>query len=204
MCVYNGIFKFCFAKAKLSIARNKYAFFILCLKMKKVLAFEELDFMRQNLSSVENGEGIFILDNKGNIVFANRKAEYIRSYVIKEEIKRKLKKKKVVIERNGKKITLYPIMEGDDIKFFFGLIKDDELKKMEEEIDKMQKRFESFKENMSHYFFNPLVIAKGYLDLLMEKDLEKDEKESIIKIKNAIDRIENVVKNIVIEGKIKE
>jgi len=174
--------------------------------MEKLLAFEELELMQQNLSSVENGEGIFILDSKGNIVFTNKKAGFIRSYSIREEIRRKLKNKKVIIERRRKKIILYPIMEGDKIKFFFGLIKEDEeIKKMEEEIKKLQKRFESFKENMSHYFFNPLVIAKGYIDLLLEKnDLNKKDKEDIMKIKEAVERIEKVVRNIVVEGIIKE
>ena len=96
-------------------------------------------------------------------------------------------------------------MEGNKLKFFFGLIREEEeIQKMRQEIKRMQRRFESFKENMSHYFFNPLVIAQGYLDLLMEKETKKEEKENIIKIKKALDRIEKVVKNIVMEGQIKE
>ena len=173
--------------------------------MRKVIAFEELSLMKQNLSSVENGEGIFILDSSGNIIFTNKKAQEMHSYFWKEEIKRRLGKKKIVINKGKKKITIYPILEGNEIKLFFGLVRDEEeIKKMENKIKNLHKRFEIFRENMSHYFFNPLVIAKGYLDLLMEGELDEKEKENVEKVKEAIGRIEKVVKNIVLEGKIKE
>ncbi len=173
--------------------------------MRKVIAFEELSLMRQNLSSVENGEGIFILDSFGNIIFANKKAREIHSYFWKGEIKRRLGREKIVINKGKKRITIYPILEGNEIKLFFGLIRDDEeIKKMENKIKNIHKRFEIFRENMSHYFFNPLVIAKGYLDLLIEGELDEKEKENAEKAKEAIGRIERVVKNIVLEGKIKE
>jgi len=57
-----------------------------------------------------------------------------------------------------------------------------------------------FKINSAHYFFNHLCIANGYLELL-KSDCKKEEIDRIIK---AIDRVENVVKNIVIKGKIEE
>ena len=173
--------------------------------MKKVLAFEELDFMKQNLSSVENGEGIFILDSFGNVIFANRKAREIQSYFWREKIKRGLEKKKITISRGKKKITIYPILEGSEIKFFFGIIRnEEEIEKMERKIKNLQRNFESFKENMSHYFFNPIIIAKGYLDLLMEGNLSKKERKNVEKVKEAVERIEKVVRNIVFEGRIEE
>jgi len=57
---------------------------------------------------------------------------------------------------------------------------------------------------MSHYFFNPLVIAKGYLELLIEKEEDAEKRENIMKAKDAVERIEKVVKNIVTDGTIKE
>ena len=172
--------------------------------MNKMFAFEELELMQQNLSSVENGEGIFILDRNGDIIFANRKARDV--YIWKEEIKRKLDRRKIILNKRNKKVVIYPILEKNDIRFFFGLVRnDEEIDKMKHKIMVIQKRFDSFKENMSHYFFNPIVIAKGYLDILLEKrELSNEDKEDVKKVKEAIERIEKVVRNIVVEGIIKE
>jgi len=172
--------------------------------MNKMFAFEELELMQQNLSSVENGEGIFILDRNGDIIFANRKARDV--YIWKEEIKRKLDRRKIILNKRNKKVVIYPILEKNDIRFFFGLVRnDEEIDKMKRKIMVIQKRFDSFKENMSHYFFNPIVIAKGYLDILLEKrELSNEDKEDVKKVKEAIERIEKVVRNIVVEGIIKE
>ena len=54
------------------------------------------------------------------------------------------------------------------------------------------------------YFFNPIIIAKGYLDLLMDKELSQEDKIKVEKIKTAIERIEAVVRNIIINGEICE
>ena len=57
-----------------------------------------------------------------------------------------------------------------------------------------------FKRKTAHYFFNPICIAKGFLELAKKEG----GKDNIEKALNAIKRIENVVKNIVTEGKICE
>ena len=57
-----------------------------------------------------------------------------------------------------------------------------------------------FKLKTAHYFFNPICIAKGYLEIAKE---EKEYK-FVDRALKAIERIEKVVKNIVTEGKIKE
>lgn len=71
---------------------------------------------------------------------------------------------------------------------------------------KMQKVLErerKFLEEVSHYFFNPLCIAKGYLDLsIPNADPQLRRKLEITK--QAVSRVENVVKHIVTEGKIYE
>jgi len=58
-----------------------------------------------------------------------------------------------------------------------------------------------FKLDTSHYFFNRIAIAKGYLQLALEED---DGKDNILKAIEAIDRVEKVVKNITTKGEIRE
>ena len=79
-------------------------------------------------------------------------------------------------------------------------------KEIREANEKMQRALEKekkFLEEISHYFFNPLCIAKGYLDLsIPQADPALRRKLEITK--QAVTRVENVVKHIVIEGKIYE
>ena len=83
-------------------------------------------------------------------------------------------------------------------------------KEMEEKIKeankKMQKALErerKFLEEISHYFFNPLCIAKGYLDLSIP-NADPSLRRKLEITKQAVTRVENVVKHIVTEGKIYE
>ncbi|HEC75685.1 MAG TPA: hypothetical protein ENI33_00295 [Thermoplasmatales archaeon] len=169
--------------------------------MKSMLMFDKIDLVQQHLSSVEGGEGIFILDCKGNIVFANKRAKKI--YKIKNEVKKLLMKERINFRKDNKEITIYPVFEEKEIKFFFGIIRDlEEIIKMQNYVNMAHQHVKNFRENIAHYFFNPIVIAKGYLDLLSEKNVE--DRDKIEKIRTAIERIEAVVKNIVINGKIAE
>lgn len=180
---------------------NIYWMNIYCTAMKSMLTFDKMDLVQQKLSSIENGEGIFILDCNGNIVFANKRAKEI--YKIRNEIKKLLANKRINFRKGSKEITIYPIFEEGKPKFFFGIIKDlDEIIKMQNYVNMAHQHVKNFRENIAHYFFNPIVIAKGYLDLLSEKNIE--DKDKIEKIKMAIERIEAVVKNIVINGRIAE
>ncbi|HHF55943.1 MAG TPA: PAS domain S-box protein, partial [Thermoplasmatales archaeon] len=71
----------------------------------------------------------------------------------------------------------------------------------EERMREMLERERRFKLDTSHYFFNPIAIAKGYLQLALEDD---DGKEKILKAIEAIERVEKVVKNITTKGEIRE
>ncbi|MBC7081511.1 MAG: PAS domain S-box protein [Thermoplasmatales archaeon] len=78
--------------------------------------------------------------------------------------------------------------------------------KLRESNEKMRKTLEKekrFLEEISHYFFNPLCIAKGYLDLSIPC-AEESLRRKLEITKEAIIRVENVVKHIVMEGKIYE
>lgn len=58
-------------------------------------------------------------------------------------------------------------------------------------------REKRFIEEISHYFFNPLCVAKGYL-LLLERNVVRDEqKKDIEGVKRAVERIENMVIDVV-------
>jgi len=72
-----------------------------------------------------------------------------------------------------------------------------------EKMQKVLERERKFLEEVSHYFFNPLCIAKGYLDLsIPNADPQLRRKLEITK--QAVSRVENVVKHIVTEGRIYE
>lgn len=58
-----------------------------------------------------------------------------------------------------------------------------------------------FKMATAHYFFNPICIAKGFLELALEED---DGKDKIAKAIAAIGRVESVVKNVTQRGEIRE
>ena len=78
--------------------------------------------------------------------------------------------------------------------------------KLKETNERMRKTLEKekrFLEEISHYFFNPLCIAKGYLDLSIPF-AEESLRRKLEITKEAIIRVENVVKHIVMEGKIYE
>ncbi|KAA0000013.1 MAG: GAF domain-containing protein [Thermoplasmata archaeon] len=72
---------------------------------------------------------------------------------------------------------------------------------MHQQVVKALQEEKEFKMKTAHYFFNPIAIAKGYLELAME---EKDGKDKILKAIEAINRVEKVVKNVTQRGEIRE
>ena len=73
--------------------------------------------------------------------------------------------------------------------------------KWHQRVIKALEKEREFKLRAAHYFFNPICIAKGFLELAKE---EKDGKNKIDKAIKAIERIEKVVENITQKGEIKE
>ena len=70
----------------------------------------------------------------------------------------------------------------------------------EERMKRALEQEREFKLKTAHYFFNPITIAKGYLQLTMEEN----GKDKILKAIEAIERVEKVVKNIITKGEIRE
>ena len=70
----------------------------------------------------------------------------------------------------------------------------------QEEMRRALEEESQFKLWTAHYFFNPIAIAKGYLEIAKEDhDIDKIEKAL-----DAIERIEKVVKNVVTKGEVHE
>ena len=80
---------------------------------------------------------------------------------------------------------------------------EERLKEANEKMQKALERERKFLEEISHYFFNPLCIAKGYLDLSIP-NADPSLRRKLEITKQAVTRVENVVKHIVTEGKIYE
>ena len=77
---------------------------------------------------------------------------------------------------------------------------DEAMRNAYEEMKRALEKEKEFKLKTAHYFFNPLLIAKGYLEIASEKCHQ----EEIEKAKRAVERIEKVIKNIVTKGEIRE
>ncbi len=94
-------------------------------------------------------------------------------------------------------------INGDQIGVF-GIYRDiTERKRAEEEVNRALEEERKFKLETAHYFFNPLAIAKGYLDLMMD-EIDEERKNKLKTIHHALGRVESVVKNVVTKGEIHE
>ncbi|RLF44460.1 MAG: hypothetical protein DRN29_08405, partial [Thermoplasmata archaeon] len=80
---------------------------------------------------------------------------------------------------------------------------EEKLKRAYEEVERAFEQEREFKLRTAHYFFNPIAIAKGFLDLAME-EAEEEQKKKLKTVRNAIERVEKVVKNVTQRGEIHE
>jgi len=179
----------------------------------------------------ESTEGIFILNARGDFVHLNEKAlafmEKSRSQlegkpftsIIPGREKRKIYSSSllegkgirymITKHRYGRRLAfevdVNPIMQDGKIIMFVGTIRDiTHVEEMEAEAKRAFYREKVFRENVSHHFFNPLVIARGYIQLVMDGMPESDEKRRLEAAKRALGRIESVVKNVIKNGDIRE
>ena len=165
-------------------------------------SFEKMDDMHQTFHIQSKNDGVFIADARGNIIYANEKAEFIHE--MEREIKKIIKNGSMYFVMENKEISLYPMVKGKS-RFYFGVVRDrTEIVKMMKMMATAYEGVKAFKEDVAHYFFNPICIAKGYLQLAMEGEKNMEEKVKMEKVRVAIERIEAVVRNIVMHGKISE
>lgn len=174
----------------------------------------------------QDTQGVFLLDVDGKIIYANERAKQFfdinveKSFlsVIPQKDREKIYSLYKKLSRGDSilytsrpnrekafEISLHPISKENKAKMFVGTIRDvTKIREMELYAKKICKREKLFRENVSHYFFNPLVIAGGYLQLLLDEKQSGEEKRKLEAIKTAVERIEAVVKNTVNGGKIEE
>lgn len=165
-------------------------------------------------------DGVFLLSAKGDVIYANENANTFFAFKIGSSFLSVIPKKDrekiysfyeklsrgesisyVSSSIKNVEVSIYPITKEKNVVMFVGVIKDiTRIKEMELCTKKILKKEEIFRENVSHYFFNPLVIAKGYLQLLLNEDVGKKERKKLEAIKTAVERIEAVVKNTVTKG----
>jgi len=173
-------------------------------------------------------EGIMVVDSSDVVVKMNSQAMEFIGYDatgmkvedldIYEDLGKychteKRVKEEMEIEKNGRRrfyeVLVIPLFDKYDnrVGCMLSIYDITELKEAEEKVKnayegvkKALDKEKEFKLKTAHYFFNPLLIAKGYLDMAKEKCRS----EEIDKAINAIERIERVIKNIVKEGEIKD
>jgi len=171
--------------------------------MKGLSLFEKMEIQEQKYIDKMDWESTFMISQNGKILQADRRAMHIWRR-LKNEIMDGLGSKKLSFKWRGMEISVYPIFERGHVTKYFGIIRKGDTEAIEEYINKSYKIMDNFKKNISHYFFNPIVIAKGYVDLVLDESKDIEEKKKLKKIKNAIERIEAVVKNTIMYGKIIE
>lgn len=78
----------------------------------------------------------------------------------------------------------------DGVAYHFGTIKNiSEQKKQERELERKNERLDKFASVISHDLRNPLNVAQGYIELLKEEY----DREEIILIENALDRMNTLI-----------
>ncbi len=78
-----------------------------------------------------------------------------------------------------------------------------ERKRAYEEMERALEKERVFKLKTAHHFFNPISIAKGYIDLVSD-NLSEEDRKKIQAARGAIKRVEAVVKNVTQRGEICE
>jgi len=74
---------------------------------------------------------------------------------------------------------------------------------LSEEKNRALEKEREFKLMTAHYFFNPICIAEGFLDMVL-KEVPPSTKEKLENVRVAVQRIKKVVKNVVEKGEIRE
>ncbi len=193
----------------------------------------EAIYMQQGINNSESTEGLFILNPDGNFTYLNEKALSFAGEkygklagkpfisIIPEKERRRFYREFINL-LNGKSIRLTvpkyeygskhvfelninPIARNRKIVMLVGTIRDiTYIKKIEAEKKIMMSRERIFRESIAHHFFNPLAIAKGYLQIVIDNKPNKDDMEKLEAAKTAIKRVESVVKNVIKYGDIRE
>lgn len=99
-------------------------------------------------------------------------------------------------------LTMHPVRERERIKLIVVTLHDfTRIEQLQQERDRSLDRERTCIESISHHFFNPLAIAKGYLQLAQEES-DNGSEAKLRAASEALDRIEEVVKTIIRTGNL--
>lgn len=148
--------------------------------------------------------GVYLFNENGTLTYKNKIAATLptqRFLKIKKHgvstLKHKNQHFRVVRVKNENAI----LVTVEDITD--SVIAEKKLKDAHKKMEEVLNRERKFLEEVSHYFFNPLCIAKGYLDLSIPS-ADPTLKRKLEITKQAVSRVENIVKHVVIEKRIYE
>jgi PAS domain S-box-containing protein len=176
---------------------------------------------------IRNGKCVFFNKKFHNLV--NQKKNYCGNFIdlvcsddrecLEKEIKKASEGKNCHCEarmkRRGNKeawVEIYgiPLRNGNEEAVLLNIYDISRRKKIEEELqstkatlEKILEKERTFVEDVSHYFFNPLCIAKGYIDLSLQ-NVDSETRRKLKITRDAVNRVETVVKHVVNERQIYE
>lgn len=102
-------------------------------------------------------------------------------------------------------IRFHRVAPDGTARRYIGVVRNlDAVEQMERDLKKQLCRERLFKECISHHFFNPLCIAQGYLQLVLNRESNGDDEEMLEAARQALTRIETVVKNVIYDGDLRE
>ncbi|MFO8133336.1 MAG: PAS domain-containing protein [Thermoplasmatota archaeon] len=101
-------------------------------------------------------------------------------------------------------IRFHPVDDSAGERYVAVVRNLDAVEQMENDLRDQLCRERLFKECISHHFFNPLCIAQGYLQLVLNRESNGDDEAMLEATRQALARIETVVKNVVYDGKVRE
>lgn len=186
---------------------------------------------REHHATASVEEGVILLDGDGCITYLSpaaawllgRRPEEAQGVKLAKLLRHGAEKTSDVVQalqsggrmlyrspkRNGGtmpvEIRFHRVAGDGQVERYVGVVRNlDAVDAMEQDLKNQLCRERLFKECISHHFFNPLCIAQGYLQLVLNRESDGDEEAMLEATKQALARIETVVKNVVYNGDLRE
>ncbi|MEA2054476.1 MAG: PAS domain S-box protein, partial [Candidatus Thermoplasmatota archaeon] len=169
--------------------------------MEKIIGYSKDDIMRMKFWNVVHPDDVRVVKERGKAREKGRKVEpyHYEFRVITKDGKTKwidFAAANIIYEGKPAGLgTAYDVTERKRAE--------EALKKAYEKAEEALEQEKVFKLKTAHHFFNPIAIAKGYLDLTMD-EVPEEQKKKLQSAHHAIMRVEKVVKNVTQRGEIHE
>ncbi len=156
-------------------------------------------------------QGVIVVNNNKQIIDFNKSSEEIMStkelymkniFTICPEIKnrnisfdKKENLEEVYINNNCYNLFITPLYDNEDdyIGSIISFENITELKQKTKQLQNQNNKLENFASVLSHDIRNPLAVSKGYAELIKEEPTNKEHHE---KLSNGLNRIENIIDDI--------